>query len=119
MPVFEYTALNATGQRVGGVLAGASEQAVLTELESRSLTPVSIEAKGEARRVWRRRISTRRLGGTYLQLADLLRAGVPLLRGLKLLGNRKSDPRLSAIFRDLSEAVAQGSDLGEAMSKHP
>jgi general secretion pathway protein F/type IV pilus assembly protein PilC len=120
MPVFEYTALNATGQRVGGVLSGASEQAVMTELESRQLVPVSIEAKEESRPLWRRRgISSRRLAGSYLQIGDLLKAGVPLLRGLKLLGNRRSDPRLSAVFRDLSESVSQGSDLGEAMSKHP
>jgi general secretion pathway protein F/type IV pilus assembly protein PilC len=117
MPVFEYIALNASGQRVGGVLAGASEQAVLTELEARALTPVSIEAKGERRR--RGRVSARRLAGSYLQLSDLLRAGVPLLRGLKLLGNRKSDPRLSAVFRDITEEVSQGSELGDAMSKHP
>lgn len=119
MPTFEYTALNAAGQRVAGVLAGASEQAVLTELEARALTPVSIEAQEEARRLWKRRISGRRLAATYLQLSDLLRAGVPLLRGLRLLGHRKSDPTLSAVFRDIAEAVSQGSDLGEAMSRHP
>jgi general secretion pathway protein F/type IV pilus assembly protein PilC len=119
MPVFEYTALNTAGQRTAGVLSGASEQAVLSELESRALTPVSIAARGERRPLWKRRISTRRLAATYLQLADLLRAGVPLLRGLRLLGNRKSDARLGAVFRDISESVAQGSDLGEAMSRHP
>ncbi len=119
MPLFQYIALNATGKRVEGALAGASEQAVLTELESRQLVPVSIKATAEARAILQRRVPTRQLAMSYLQLADLLKAGVPLLRGLKLLGNRKSQPRLAAIFRELTEDVSQGTELAEAMGKHP
>src|SRR5262245_15797796 len=118
MPVFEYTALDPSGNRKAGVLDSASEQAVLAELESRRLVPMSIKSRGEPVRVRRGRVSARRLGMTYLQLADLLRAGVPLLRSLRLLGNRKSAPRLAAIFKDLTEAVSQGAELSDAMSRH-
>lgn len=119
MPLFEYTALNATGKRVVGVLAGNSEQAVLTELESRQLVPVAIQTKKEQTAVWQRRVSTRRLAASYIQLSDLLRAGVPLLRALKVLGNRRSQPRLAAVFKELAEGVSQGGDLAEVMSRHP
>lgn len=119
MPLFEYTALNPSGQRVAGVLSGATEQAVLLELESRQLVPVAIAEKGERRALVRRRVSVRRLAATYLQLSDLLRAGVPLLRGLRLLANRRSDPGLGRVFRDIAEAVSQGSDLAAAMGQHP
>lgn len=117
MPNFAYTALDLSGQRVTGVLAGSSEQAVLAELESRKLTPVEIAASGESRRTTRR-VSTRKLAASYVQLADLLRAGVPLLRGLRLLGNRKSAPALSAVFRTLAESVSEGEDLASAMGAH-
>jgi type II secretory pathway component PulF len=119
MPLFEYTALNPAGQRIAGVLAGASEQAVLTELEARQLVPVAIQTKKEATSFLRRRVSGRRLAANYIQLADLLKAGVPLLRALKLLGNRKSQPRLAAIFKELAEGVSQGGELAEVMAKHP
>jgi general secretion pathway protein F len=119
MPVFEYTALSPGGERSTGELSGASEQAVLAELESRRLVPVAIRTRPEAAAAGRRRISHRRLAMTYLQLSDLLRAGVPLLRSLRLLGNRKSTPRLSGVFRTLGEAVSQGTELSEAMSQHP
>jgi len=119
MPVFEYIALSNSGQRIEGVLSGASEQAVLMELESRQLVPVSIQGKDESGSFFRRRPSTRALATSYVQIADLLRAGVPLLRSLKLLGNRKSQPKLSAVFRDLAEGVSQGEDLAEVMQRHP
>jgi general secretion pathway protein F len=117
--LFEYTARNLTGERVQGVLAGHSEQAVLGELESRQLVPISIQSRAESRSLLGSRVSVRRLATTYLQLSDLLRAGVPLLRSLRLLGNRKSQPRISAVFKDLSEGVARGEDLAEAMARHP
>src|SRR5205814_442506 len=88
------------------------------ELESRRLTPVAIEEKAEARRA-RRRLSARKLGEAYGQLSDLLHAGVPLLRGLRLLAGRKAQPALAGVFRELADAVADGSDLAAAMSAAP
>ncbi len=119
MPTFEYQAISISGQRTAGVLAGASEQAVLSELEMRRLVPVSIKEKSGAAPGAKRRVSQRAIGTSYTQLADLLRAGVPLLRGLKLLGNRRSKPVLAGIFKDLAEAVEKGADLGAAMAEMP
>lgn len=119
MPAFEYTALDPAGTRTAGVLSGTTEQAVLAELESRRLVPVSIRPKAEAARARGGRVSSRRIAASYLQMSDLLRAGVPLLRSLRLLANRRSNPRLAAVFKDLSEAVAQGTELSEAMGMHP
>lgn len=118
MPQFAYIALTASGERVAGVLAGASQGAVLAELESRRLVPVEVVARPE-RSGRGRGVSSRRLAEAYGQLSDLLGAGVPLLRSLRLLGNRKSVPTLSACFRDLADGVSQGRELGEAMADHP
>jgi general secretion pathway protein F len=123
VPQFEYTALSSRGERIAGVLTGASEQAVLSELESKQLVPVAIRTREEKKPLLRRLtgggVSKRRLATTYTQLADLLRAGVPLMRSLNLMANRKSQPRLSEVFRQISEAVSQGEELSEAMEAHP
>lgn len=115
---FEYIALDKTGRRTGGILSGPTEQAVLAELESRRLTPISIEARDDS--VARGRgVSARKLGAAYTQLAELLDAGVPLMRSLKILAGKKSEPRLGAVFQEISEAVAEGSDLATAMQRRP
>ena len=118
MPSFEYTAITVTGERVGGILTGGSEQAVLSELESRRLTPVKV-APAKEKRVRSRKVSVRQLAQSYQQLADLLRAGVPLLRGLKLLGGRKSAPALAKTFGEVADAVAEGTELAAAMEARP
>lgn len=117
MGVYEYTALTAAGDRVSGVLSAPSEQALLAELESRKLTPVQVEASEPASS--RRRPSLRSMGDSYGQLADLLRAGVPLLRGLRLLAARKSQPKLAEMYRELADGVEKGVDLAQAMDNAP
>lgn len=119
MASFRYTALNASGQHVDGVLTVASEQAALAELEARELTPVTISERRERGPILRRTVSGRALASSYIQVADLVRAGVPLLRALRLLGGRKSQPRLAAVYRELADAVAEGEDLAAAMGRRP
>lgn len=120
MASFTYTAIEAGGGRVEGVLTGPSEGAVLAELEARRLTPVSIVAAADRsgpRWLKRSGIGARALGESYGQVSDLLHAGVPLLRGLRLLGGRKSRPGLAAVYRALADAVEKGADLGAAMAE--
>lgn len=117
MGVYQYTALTAAGDRVSGVLTAPSEQALLAELENRKLTPVQVEASEPTSS--RRRPSLRSMGDSYSQLADLLRAGVPLLRGLRLLAGRKSKPKLAEMYRELADAVEKGVDLAQAMDNAP
>ncbi|MFG0285633.1 MAG: type II secretion system F family protein [Phycisphaerales bacterium JB039] len=119
MPSFRYTAIDGAGARVAGVLAGASEQAVLAELETRQLTPVSLAPQRERAASGGSRISSRRLSMVYTQIADLLRAGVPLMRALRLMAGRKSQPRIASVFTEISDAVAEGAELSDAMANRP
>jgi general secretion pathway protein F len=121
MPAFAYQALDAQGQRLMGTVSAASEQAVLAELESRRLTPITIAQATAPRRALslRRRVGPRALATSYQQLADLLRSGVPLLRALKLLAKGRASPRLAEVYKHLAEAVEQGRDLADAMADKP
>ena len=50
MASFQYIAVTGAGERVAGVLAAGNEQAILAELETRRLTPISVvEASSCAR----------------------------------------------------------------------
>jgi general secretion pathway protein F/type IV pilus assembly protein PilC len=114
---FRYTAISASGERIEGILVGDSEQAVLAELDSRQLTPGAVSPAAGGSDQSSGRLPARQLGESYGQLADLLRAGVPLLRGLRLLGGRRSRPRVSRVFASLAQEVEKGSDLAAAMER--
>jgi general secretion pathway protein F len=55
----------------------------------------------------------------YRQLADLLRAGVPLLKSLRLLGRGKSNPALAAVLAEVAEQIAQGERFADALARYP
>jgi general secretion pathway protein F len=117
MAQYLYIARTASGERVTGTLSGGSEQHVLAELQQRQLAPVKVEEIRE-QQAFQRRIGTRQLAQAYRQLGDLLRAGVPLLRGLRLLGRSKANPRLAKVMSDVADSVADGERLADAMAAH-
>jgi len=123
MPTFTYKARTTDGRTVSGVLTAESQQAALRTLDQRALLPVELtEGTGAQRSLLlgrRKQIKGRVLAQFYGQLADLLRAGVPVLRSLDVLVRQASEPALTEILREVREDVAGGSSLGDAMEKHP
>ncbi|MCA9306901.1 MAG: type II secretion system F family protein [Phycisphaerales bacterium] len=125
MTAYRYTAISATGQRTSGTIEGDDERAVLAELDRMRLTPVEVSKSaarmggavgglgGGGKRI---KLGARKLGDAYSQLADLLRAGVPLLRALRLLGGQRADATLAGVFTELADEVEDGSPLADAMS---
>ncbi|MEQ8845690.1 MAG: type II secretion system F family protein [Phycisphaerales bacterium] len=116
MPTFRYQAVDANGHTVMGKLAGASEAAILGELAERSLVPIEVQAEKARASFKRKGLGPRQLATAYQQVADLLRAGVPLMRAITLLSRGKSKPRRAEIFRQLAEAVSRGEELADAMA---
>ncbi|MBX3354173.1 MAG: type II secretion system F family protein [Phycisphaeraceae bacterium] len=118
MAVYAYIARDQRGVRVQGRVEAANEQAAAADLSARGLAPVRVEAATSAMPRGGR-IPARRLATSYQQLSDLLRAGVPLLRSLQLLGRGRADPSLAAIWSKIADEVADGSRLADALARHP
>jgi type II secretory pathway component PulF len=64
-------------------------------------------------------VNPRVLAAFFSQLADLLQAGVPLLRSLELLERQTSNPALSFVLKDVRATVSDGTGLAQSMGKHP
>lgn len=53
------------------------------------------------------------------QLATLLKAGMPLLRGLEVLARQERNPGFRRVMEALAEAIKSGGTLSEALAQHP
>src|SRR4051794_28520137 len=53
------------------------------------------------------------------QLATLIDAGLPLLRGLNVLAKQEKDPVLRNTINALADAVQSGATFSESMAQHP
>ncbi|MCH8829756.1 MAG: type II secretion system F family protein [Planctomycetes bacterium] len=122
MPEFRYTAREATGRQVAGVLAASSKQDALSSLAALSLFPMRVDLADGAnveRGRSNKRVRARYLSVLYTQLGDLLQSGVPLLRSLELLERQSTNKVLRQVMQDVREQVADGTRLAEAMRRHP
>jgi general secretion pathway protein F/type IV pilus assembly protein PilC len=121
MADFQYTAKTASGETVAGVVSAESEATALRVLDERNLFPLTVRDGSSAARqeTRRRRVGTRDLGIMYGQLADLIGAGVPLLRALDSLIKSTVNARLAAMLREVRAAVADGRSLTEALREFP
>ncbi|MGL6096242.1 MAG: type II secretion system F family protein, partial [Fimbriiglobus sp.] len=121
MPDFAYTALAKTGVKTLGKLTAPSAAAAAQLLDSHGLFPIEITETASAgtKGGLFKGVSNRHLATFYAQLADLIHAGVPLLRALELLERQSSNPRLSGTLREVRMKVADGTGLAQAMAEHP
>lgn len=123
MPTFTYQAKTLDGQTVTGVLTAENQQAALRSLDERALFPIQVAEGGVAGKSIvpgrRRKLGLRVLATFYSQFADLLRAGVPVMRSLDVLARQKSNPLLTEIVNEVRDDVAGGETLADAMAKHP
>jgi general secretion pathway protein F/type IV pilus assembly protein PilC len=121
MPEFAYVARTAAGQRVEGVLSAGTQREALASLSAKDLFPLQIRAAGGAKATKSRGLKVRpqAMAQFYIELASLLRSGVPLLRSLEVLGKQSSNPNLHTIVDDLHARVTEGDSLADAMARHP
>jgi general secretion pathway protein F/type IV pilus assembly protein PilC len=120
VPDYSYTALASSGQRSEGILTAGSEREALSMLDARGLYPVRISmARTAGVRRSSKRIRARQMATFFAQLADLLHAGVPLLRSLDILERQSAHPGLSQIVREVRAKVADGTSLADAMAQYP
>lgn len=121
MPEFRYIARDLSGREFADLLTANSELDVVSQLSAKQLFPVKIQAAEASKSpalAWARRPRAGHLATFFSQLADLLKAGVPLLRSLELLERQTSHAGLKTVLRDLRDKVADGTRLAESMRLH-
>jgi general secretion pathway protein F len=121
MPTYSYTAKSVQGEVIQGVLTADSHQAALHMLDERALYPLDIKegVSATSASLFGKKVKLSHLSTVYNQLADLLRAGVPVLRSLDLLCKQNAHPALTAVMRVVRDDVAGGTSLADSMAKHP
>ncbi|GAB5562132.1 MAG: type II secretion system F family protein [Synoicihabitans sp.] len=137
MPQFTYVAIDGnSGREDRGVLAGESEAQVIAELKSRGLFPTQLRVEEDAKAKKtspqpKKRPAARRLlpGMTpglaktrtlfTRQLATLLKAGMPILRGLEVLAKQQAEGPFKKAVTEIGETIRSGGSFSDGLSRYP
>jgi len=129
MAVFEYSALDARGKKVSGIIDADSAAAARQKLRSARIFPVSVrearagEVKPEARTFsFSRRLKRIRPAEAAMltrQLATLLGAGFPLVPALDTLLSQGRSHTFNRILAQVKDSVVAGSSFAAALARYP
>jgi type IV pilus assembly protein PilC len=148
MPNYTYVAVNARdGKETKGTLDVASQNEAIGRLKEMGLLPTRIvetekakqkekpdkkakaapkaKGKGKAKGITIKipgfggKVKTKVLTTFTRQLATLVDAGLPLLRGLRVLEKQERNATLKGIISDLAASIEGGSTFSEALAQHP
>lgn len=120
---FHYTARTATGAVVRGRMNAADLETALAGLRRSALFVTAVGPNGRAPRERRGRwpgVRTERARVAFFRsFATLVRAGVPLRRGLAVAIERCENAALAETLRDVSTDIERGDPLSVALARRP
>jgi len=123
MPVFEYTARNAsTGQILKGTLDVATRDEVLRHIKQQKMIVVNVREQPKQLSfgfLKRKGIRTRDIVIFTRQFATMINSGLPLVQSLDILARQTENPALAEVTRQVVFDVESGHTLADAFSKHP
>jgi general secretion pathway protein F/type IV pilus assembly protein PilC len=120
MADYQYIAKTAGGEQVAGTMQADSEAAVVRTLGERDLFPVTVAVRDDTARVFTAaRIRRIDVGVAFRQLAELLRAGVPMIRSLDVIIRASRKKHLVDVLKSVRDDVSKGEALAAAMQEHP
>src|SRR6476620_9656732 len=146
MPRFTYIALDARGQESTGLVEASNTNEAIGELRRAGYFPTHVYEEGSAaaaqpkaarqKKVEEPRAGKKAGGANIVlfqkktvkpkvlmiftrQLATLIDAGLPLLRGLNVLAKQEKDSVLKNTINKLADSVQGGSTFSEGLAQHP
>ena len=148
MPTYHYVAMDERGVEEQGAIDACDQNEALSRIKEMHLFPTRVRERnshpkqskpnfplngGGSRNKgtkfglqmnvaipgFRNRVSQKALGLFTAELATLLQAGLPLLRGLRVLQKQEESANLCRIIGELALSIESGSTLSEALSAHP
>jgi type IV pilus assembly protein PilC len=144
MPKFNYVAMDSRGKETKGTLEVANQNEAIGRLKEMGYFPTKVAeaekpkekggekkakpAPGAKKKGRGMNFNIPGLGGGVKpkiltaftrQLATLVDAGLPLLRGLRVLEKQERNATLRRIIGELADSIEGGSTFSEALAQHP
>ena len=119
MPTFKYKT-TVKGEVQKGEIEAENEQAAIAKLKQRNTAVTSVKKKAESAFLSNKKpITERDIVIFTRQFSTMVDAGLPLVQCLEILGKQADNPSLGEVITKIKVDIESGSNLSDAMRKHP
>ena len=120
MPVFQYSARNATGEILTGEIDLSNRDEVVGFLHRQRLRPISVNSKAKDISITiGTGVKTREIVIFTRQFATMINSGLPLVQSLTILAEQTENKRFAKIITQVLNDIQSGQTLADSMRRHP
>lgn len=117
---FSWEGKDKRGNRVKGKAMAQSEQLVKADLRRQGISPIKIRKQSSAAAAAKgKKITPGDIAIFSRQMATMMSAGVPLVQSFDIIGKGHENPRMQDLIMAIKADVEGGSNLAEALARHP
>ncbi|MGB7345494.1 MAG: type II secretion system F family protein, partial [Pirellulaceae bacterium] len=121
MPIYQFEAMDATGQEIRDEIDAANEEEAQTTIRQMGYFVTKISVKKQVTKAEEKKkrkgaftiggVKTKNICAFTRQLSILQDAGLPILRSLKILENNEKPGKLKNSLMDVCDEIESGSTL--------
>jgi len=117
LPTFTWEGINKAGVKIRGENQAINENFLRAELRRQGVIPKIVRKKSN--RLSKGKIKAVDISYFARQLTTMMRAGVPMMQSLELIGSGHDNPAMRTLIKKISTDIEGGADLAGALAAHP
>jgi type IV pilus assembly protein PilC len=135
MSTFAYRAMDRSGKEIRGQIEASTEEVVIDRLRGMGYFPTEVKKAKDTvgnvaledipgikqfmKLLTRGKVPLKQMMPFTRQLAVLIGAGLPILRGIRILSEQSESANLKEALRGIADEIESGNTLSEGMAKYP
>ena len=116
---YNWEGVDKAGKKVRGEMEAASIAFVNATLRRQGINPVKVSRRRAAAFSFKKKIVTKDIAIFTRQLATMLQAGIPVAQAFDIVGKGSENPSMQELIMSVKQDVETGTNLTQALSKHP
>ena len=115
---FIWEGVDRKGAKIKGVSNGTSPALVKAQLRKQGINPTSVKKHSKGMKSKGKGIETKDISLIARQLATMMKAGVPLVQSLDIIGTGNEKASVQDLVLEIKNDVEAGSPFGDSLRKH-
>lgn len=116
---YRWQATDRKGQKMKGQMIGPNEAFIKQQLRKQGLTPVSVAKEFVLFSAAKPKITGQDIALFARQMATMMKAGVPLVQALELIGRGNENKSMSEMILTIKSNIEGGLSFSESLAKFP
>ncbi len=119
--MFQWEGTDRSGRRVKGEMSGTSDALVKAQLRRQGINPLKVKKKPKSlfSGGGKKKITPKDIAVFSRQLATMMSSGVPLVQSFEIVGRGHENPAMQELILNIKADVEAGSNLADALARHP